>query len=298
MEHIYSPYNKTFLDLGFVTIQYYALFIVVGALLGLLYCIKECKKFNIDKEKITDAFIYGFVFAIIGARLYYVIFEWHYYIQNPVSIIMISHGGLAIHGGLIATAIYLYYYTRKHKINILAFFEGIMPGFLIGQSLGRWGNFMNQEAHGPIISGTLDEQRYFLSQTLHLPDFITNQMYLYGDSGLGYYHPTFLYESLWNILGLIILIFVLKKLKKYLLGDALSFYLIWYGIGRYFIESLRTDALMLGDVRVAQLASIIMIIFGAFFTIYRRIKNYQKIYYQDYLQSCREVQKESDIDEN
>ena len=145
------------------------------------------------------------------------------------------------------------------------------PGFLIAQAMGRWGNFFNQEAHGGVIGGTLngdpilslDDQRSFLSSTLHLPKFITDNMYLYGPDGLNYYHPTFLYESLWNIGGFIIML-VLRRTKLIRTGDMLAIYLVWYSVGRFFIEAMRTDSLYIGNtgLRTAQIISIIMIVAG------------------------------------
>ncbi len=163
------------------------------------------------------------------------------------------------------------------------------PGFLIAQAAGRWGNFFNQEAHGGVIGGldtagdviySLDQQRAFLTDTLGLPNFITNNMYLYGPNGLNYYHPTFLYESIWNILGFILML-VLRRTKIIKQGELLSVYLVWYSTGRFFIEGMRTDSLYIGNtgLRTAQIISILMILGGITLTVLIRKVFHSKPYH-------------------
>ena len=205
---------------------------------------------NISKEKMSDILFYTIIFGIIGARLYYVIFNLDYYLNNPVDIIKVWEGGLAIHGGIIAGILYLIYYTKKNNIKLLLMTDICIPGLLIGQALGRWGNFFNKEAHGPMVS------LEYLKQ-LHLPKFIINGMNINGI----YYIPTFFYESIWCIIGLIIIL-LFRRIKKIKLGQITGFYLIWYGIGRYVIESYRTDSLMINTLKQAQIISIIMILIG------------------------------------
>ncbi|MCK5762089.1 MAG: prolipoprotein diacylglyceryl transferase, partial [Candidatus Izimaplasma sp.] len=222
-------------------------------------------------------------------RLWYVIFEWEQYRYDLIKIISITDGGLAIHGGVITAFISVYFYSKYKKIDFLRTFDIVAPGFLIAQAFGRWGNFFNQEAHGGVIGGmttgnpvlSLDNQRAFLSDTLHLPNFITNNMYLYGPDGLNYYHPTFLYESVWNITGFIIMI-LLRRTKLIRSGDLLPIYLIWYSIGRFFIEAMRTDSLYIGStgLRTAQITSLLLIALGIVFMVVNHVVLKTKHYYK------------------
>jgi len=250
--------NPILIEIGNIKIYWYSVMILLGVLTGSYLVLRESKRFNISKTKISDMIFYTIIFGIIGARLYYVIFNFAYYINNPIDIIKVWEGGLAIHGGIIAGVIYLIYYTKKNNLNTLLITDICVPGVLIGQALGRWGNFFNGEAHGPIT--TLE-----YLQNLHLPKFIINGMNI---DGL-YYIPTFFYESLWCLIGLIIVLLIRRilKIKK---GNITGFYLIWYGIGRFVIEQLRTDSLMLNTLKQAQIISIIMIIIGIIILIYSR----------------------------
>ena len=242
--------NPILLKIGNITIYWYSIMILIGFLIASYLITKESKKFNIKKEIITDMLFYTIIVGILGARLYYVIFNLDYYSKNILDIFKVWEGGLAIHGGIIAGVLYLIYYTKKNNLQTLIITDICAPGLLIGQALGRWGNFFNQEAHGPITS-----LEYL--QKLHLPKFIINGMNIDGI----YYIPTFFYESLWCIIGLI-LILLFRRIKKIKIGQITSFYLIWYGIGRYVIESYRTDSLMLKTLKQAQIISIIMILIG------------------------------------
>lgn len=252
--------NSNFLQIGPITIKWYAIIILSGIIIGSLLAIKEAKKYHISVEFMLDLIIGTVISAIIGARLYYVIFNFDYYSIYPSEIFKIWHGGLAIHGGLILGLLWIILYTKKNKINPLKLTDIIVVSLILGQAIGRWGNFINGEAHGPITTlKTL--------QDLHIPNFIIEGMKL----GANYYHPTFLYESLWCLLGFIILIFI-RKSKKLKLGQLTGCYLIWYGIGRFFIEGLRTDSLLIGSLKVAQIVSVIMII-GGIILIIINIKN-------------------------
>lgn len=250
--------NPILIEIGNIKIYWYSVMILLGVLIGSYLVLRESKRFNISKSKISDMLFYTIIFGIIGARIYYVIFNFDYYINNPIDIIKVWEGGLAIHGGIIAGVIYLIYYTKKNNLNTLLITDICVPGVLIGQALGRWGNFFNGEAHGPIT--TLE-----YLQNLHLPKFIINGMNIDGN----YYIPTFFYESLWCLIGLIIVLLIRRilKIKK---GNITGFYLIWYGIGRFLIEQLRTDSLMLNTLKQAQIISIIMIIIGIIMLIYSR----------------------------
>ncbi len=251
--------DKIAIDFGFIAISWYAVFIVTGMLICFLIALQEIKKHDkIDLEIFYDYIFYMLLFGIIGARLWYVVFELSLYIANPLSIFAIWNGGLAIHGGILGGSLVSLYYYKKKNINILMYLDVLVPGFLIGQALGRYGNFVNQEAHGPAT--TLE----FLQDTLHLPQFIINGMYIDGI----YYQPTFLYESIWNTIGFLIVILVLRRMWRYDYGKLTSFYFIWYGFFRFFLEFLRTDALMFGPIPVAQVGSIAMIIFGTWLLIF------------------------------
>lgn len=240
--------NPILLKIGNITIYWYSIMILAGFLISSYLIIKESKRFNISKEKITDMLFYTIIIGILGARIYYVIFNLNYYSKNILDIFKVWEGGLAIHGGIIAGAIFIIFYTKKYNLNTLKILDICVPGLLIGQALGRWGNFFNQEAHGPIT--TLEHLKY-------LPKFIQNGMYIDGN----YYMPTFLYESILCIIGLIIILIIRRKLKIKN-GQITGFYLIWYGIIRFIIESFRTDSLMLSVIKQAQIISVIMIIIG------------------------------------
>jgi phosphatidylglycerol:prolipoprotein diacylglycerol transferase len=294
--HVFDPLNPVFLDLGFITWYKYSVMIMTGLIIAILLGIQEGKKIGINADTILDGVLIIVPLSIVGTRLWYVIFEWERYAWDIMAIINITDGGLAIHGGFITAFISAYIYAKKKGFSMFGAFDLMAPGFLIAQAFGRWGNFFNQEAHGGVIGGTLngdallslDEQRAFLSETLHLPDFITNQMYLIGPDGLNYYHPTFLYESLWNVVGFIIML-ILRRTKFLRQGDLLPVYLIWYSTGRFFIEGMRTDSLYIGDtgLRTAQVISILMILGGiALIVLTRTILPQKK--YADVLAEVRE----------
>lgn len=242
--------NNIFLDLGVVKIYWYSVILLIAFLIGGALALKEAKKHNISEEFMTNYFFYLVPIVIIGARLYFVIFNFDYYKDNLIDILKVWEGGLAIHGGIIAGLIFTYFYTKKYKVRFLRLLDIAVVSVIIGQVIGRWGNFMNGEAYGPAT--TLEHL-----QSLPIPYFIIKGMNIGGT----YYIPTFFYESVWNLIGFIILLIV-RQIKRLKVGILTSIYLIWYGIGRCYIESLRQDSLMLGDIKVAQLVSIIMIIAG------------------------------------
>ena len=262
--------NPILIELGNIKIYWYSVLILIGVLLGSYIVTKESKRFNISQSKISDMLFYTIIFGIIGARLYYVIFNLDYYINYPIDIIKVWEGGLAIHGGIIAGITYLIYYTKKKNLNLLQITDIFAPGLLIGQAIGRWGNFFNSEAHGSITT-------IVHLKKLMLPNFIIEGMYIDGN----YYIPTFFYESLICIIGLIIIL-IIRRTKIIKTGQITGFYLIWYGIGRYIIEAYRTDSLMLSTLKQAQIISIIMIIMGLVIIVlsknkekYNNINNYK-----------------------
>lgn len=242
--------NAIFLDLGSIKIYWYSVMILSGLLIGGTLAINEAKKWAITEDFMINLFFYLIPFAIIGARLYYVSFNLDYYKTSVINIFKVWEGGLAIHGSIIAGLLFIIFYSKKHKINTFRLLDIIVVGLLIGQSIGRWGNFFNQEAYGSATSLA------FL-KSLFVPNFVIEGMQINGV----YYHPTFFYESLWCLIGFIIILFV-RRYKYIKIGQPTAFYLVWYGIGRFFIEGLRTDSLMYHNLKIAQFTSILMIIAG------------------------------------
>ena len=223
------------LDLGFTSVYLYGVIIAIGLMLAVIYAWKRCKEFGIREDHLTDGVIMIVPFAILCARAYYCIFKWKAeFADNPISALYIWNGGLAIYGGVIGALIGVAVYCKVRKIKLPALLDMVALGFLIGQSLGRWGNFFNREAFG-------SETESFLRMGL-----------LNTISGkTTYHHPTFLYESLWNALGFVLL-HNFSKRRKYD-GQVALGYVVWYGLGRALIEGLRTDSLYLGPMRVSQL---------------------------------------------
>ncbi|MBL3731758.1 prolipoprotein diacylglyceryl transferase [Lysinibacillus sp. HST-98] len=257
--------------LGPIPVRWYGLLIVSGIILAYVVGQREAVKRGLPEDFLADLLLWAVPISIICARIYYVSMRWDYYSENPGKIIEIWNGGIAIHGALIGAFVTAYIYTRIKNVSFLRVADIAAPSILIGQIIGRWGNFMNQEAYGGEVS------KAFL-ENLMLPDWIINQMYI---EELGsYVHPTFLYESIWNLIGLIILL-VLRKVNLHR-GEIFFSYLIWYSIGRFYIEGMRTDSLYLvGDLRSAQVVSIIGIVVGLGAIIYRRIKVKPTVKYLD-----------------
>lgn len=251
-----------------IGIQWYAIIIVTGIVLVSWMATKEGMRVGLQENDVIDFMLWALPISIIGARLYYVIFEWSYYSQHPSQILAIRNGGLAIYGGLIAGAIVLYFYTKNRFINTWTFLDVAAPSVLLGQAIGRWGNFMNHEAFGEITT------KAFLHK-LHLPSFIINNMYIDG----AYRQPTFLYESVWNLVGFIIIILLRRKKDFFKQGEVALSYVIWYSFGRFFIEGMRTDSLMaFGGLRVSELLSAILFVAAIVIFWYRR-KNDNLPYY-------------------
>lgn len=245
-------------QVGPLTIYWYGLIIMTGILLGLWLATRESVRQGLPKDTFSDLLFIVLPVAIISARLYYVTFEWTYYSQNPSQIFAIWEGGIAIHGALLGSYIAGYIFSKRKKISFLKLADIAAPSIVLGQAIGRWGNFMNQEAHGREVS------RAFLEQ-LYLPDVIINQMYIDGQ----YYHPTFLYESVWSTIIFGLLLYARRK--RLVEGELFFSYLVLYSIGRFFIEGMRTDSLMLSEgLRVAQLVSIGLICIGISMIAYRR----------------------------
>ncbi|MFT4417152.1 prolipoprotein diacylglyceryl transferase [Fredinandcohnia humi] len=269
MENI-KPLDPVFLELGPLTIQWYGLIIGLGTMLALFIAIKESERRGMHKDTFMDLMLFAVPIAIISARIYYVIFKWDYYSQNPSQIIAIWEGGIAIHGALIGSVVTALVFAKVKGLSFWKIADIAAPSIILGQAIGRWGNFMNQEAHG----GPIAEEHI---QTFYnvLPDFIMDQMFIKGT----YYHPTFLYESLWSLVGFVILLLLRKvNLRR---GEMFLTYVIWYSVGRFFVEGLRTDSLMLGDLRMAQVISIVLIVGALVLLVFRRVKGYSKERYLD-----------------
>lgn len=223
-----------------LNIYFYGAIIALGFILAMVYCSKRCNRFGIKQDDFFDMMLWLMPFSIIGARLYYVLFELDSYLAEPSKIFAIRDGGLAIYGGIIAGILVISLVCRHKKIPLAAMLDLAVFGLLIGQILGRWGNFMNREAFGA-------ETEIFCRMGLTAPDGSTI-----------YVHPTFLYESLWNLAGLIFLMVWVNKGKRRYDGQCLLIYFLWYGTGRAWIEGLRTDSLYIGgsNIRVSQALSI------------------------------------------
>ena len=257
-------------------VRWYSLFILIGATLAYFLINIEAKRFNIKKDFIFNMFFWGLILGIIGARLYYVLFNWGYFSKHLDEIWAIWQGGLAIHGGIIVGVIVVWIYCSKHKFRPLRFIDMAVPGVILAQAIGRWGNFANAEAYG--AATTLSH----LKSIGIIPQFVIDGMYIEGT----YYTPTFYYESLWCILGFIV-IMILRRRKHAKVGDATAIYLIWYSVGRFFIEASRTDSLMFLNFKVAQIVSVILIIIG----IIVLILNFRKGKYEDLYNDINNVEK-------
>lgn len=262
---VFNYIDPVAFNLGPLSVRWYGIIIAVGILLDYFVAQRALVKAGLHKDTLVDIIFYSALFGFIAARIYFVIFQWPYYVENPSEIIKIWHGGIAIHGGLIGGFIAGVIVCKVKNLNPFQIGDIVAPSIILAQGIGRWGNFMNHEAHGGPVS------RAFLEK-LHLPNFIIENMYINGQ----YYHPTFLYESIWDVAGFIILVNIRKHLK---LGETFFLYLTWYSIGRFFIEGLRTDSLMLtSNIRVAQLVSILLILISISLIVYRRIKYNPPLY--------------------
>ena len=249
--------NPVALQLGPISIRWYAICIVSGLILAVYLSMKEAPRKKIDPDVIIDFILIAFPLAIVGARLYYVIFEWGYYSQHPGEVFAIWNGGIAIYGGLLTGALVLYLFSRRRLIEPIDFLDIAAPSVMIAQSIGRWGNFFNQEAYGAAVKSLN-----------YLPSFIRDQMYIDGS----YRQPTFLYESIWNLLGFLLILILRRKPQFLRQGEVTAFYLIWYGFGRMIIEGMRTDSLMFAGLRVSQWLSMILILVGLAIILYQRRK--------------------------
>lgn len=292
-------------NIGPIPVHWYGLILGFGALVGLFLVIREGKRYGIPQEFFMDMLLLGFPSAIVGARIYYVAFKWSEYKDNPLDVFKIWNGGIAIFGALIGAIICGIIYFRYKGYPFWRVIDICAPGLLAGQMIGRWGNFVNQEAYGGVV------EESFLRDKLHLPDFIVNQMYINDGLTEAFRHPTFLYESLWSLLG-IALLMVLRRQKFIRAGEIFLTYFTWYSIGRFFIEPLRTDSLAFngstgvealvnglwtpmtwlgfeqgyldpayGNVRISQLLSLLIAVAAIALIIIRRVTGQPKPHYSD-----------------
>ncbi|NMO97209.1 prolipoprotein diacylglyceryl transferase [Paenibacillus lemnae] len=293
--------------IGSLPVHWYGMILGFGALMGLLLAIREGKRFGIPQEFFMDLLLLGVPSAIIAARIYYVAFKWEDYRNNIWDAFKIWEGGIAIYGALIGAIICAIIYVRRQGYNFWRIADICAPSLLIGQAIGRWGNFVNQEAYG----GPVEES--FLRSTLHLPDFIVNQMNVNGV----FHHPTFLYESLWNFAG-IALLMILRRQRFLRAGELFIGYFIWYSIGRFFIEAVRTDSLAFqgpsalasflnglwspmtwmgfeqgfldpsyGNIRISQLLAVVIVVAAVILIIVRRKTGKADVRYSDPIVSTK-----------
>lgn len=245
------------------SIHWYGAIIAVGFLLAVVFCCRQSSHFGVKQDDIFDILIFAVPLAIIGARLYYVFFEFdNYYVPGDIGktllkIVRIMDGGLAIYGGIIAGVVTAIIVCRVKKISFLAFADIGAMGLLIGQAVGRWGNFVNVEAFGGVTDVAWRMSGPHIANYLRRTGQIGMDVYEKVVSGELGVHPTFFYESMWNVIGLLILVFVLKKYRKFD-GQLFFGYIVWYGIGRFWIEGMRTDSLFIPgtSLRISQLIAL------------------------------------------
>lgn len=249
------PIDPVAFQIGPLAVRWYGILLTSGMLAGVVLAMREARRLGQDPDFVANLALVVLPAAIIGARLYYVAFNPKYYLAHPAEIFAIWHGGLAIHGGVIAGVLAGGLFARYYKAKFWFWVDVVAPSIIIGQAIGRWGNFINQEAHGgPAPQWLMDL----------LPAFIRDQMLIGGV----YYHPTFLYESLWNFAVLALLLWLRRQQPRQ--GEVFFTYVIAYSVGRFFIEGMRTDSLMLGDLRGAQVISLVLIVGAVALMLWRR----------------------------
>ncbi len=273
--HITLDHVEKGFYMGSFFIAFYGVIIAFGMLIGVSFILKEAKRVGFDEDKFLDICIITIICGVIGARLYYVIFAWDYYKDDPISALNIRQGGLAIYGGVLAGIACLAILSKLKKLKFLAVVDVAIFGVVIGQICGRWGNFFNREAFGQYTDGLfamLIPLNSVRSQSDITSEMLTNLVSLNGVDYISV-HPTFLYESLWN-LGLLILLICIRKKKKFD-GQLFFTYLIGYGAGRFWIEGLRTDQLKLWgtNLAVSQMLAATLVVLGTGFFVYNLKKN-------------------------
>lgn len=272
VDHMVKSFN-----IGSFSVAFYGLIIAIGMMCGILMAQADGKRRGQDPEIYLDFAIYGILFAILGARIYYVIFQWGYYKENLTEIINLRKGGLAIYGGIIGGILTLYVFAKKKGLSFFSMADSVVLGLVTGQIIGRWGNFFNCEAFGGFTDGlfAMRIKRSIVSESMISQELIDN---LIVENGVEYIqvHPTFLYESLWNV-GVLLFMLWYRKRKKFD-GEMLLIYFIGYGIGRAWIEGLRTDSLLVPGtgLAVSQLLSIVLAAVSLAILFYRHRQEAKK----------------------
>lgn len=263
---ILSYINPVAFQLGSKPVYWYGIIIATTVFVAYLMAEKEAAKRGLPEETMLDLLLRALPIAFICARLYYVVFRWDYYASRPGEIIAIWDGGIAIYGGLIGGFLVLYFFARKRNIKLIKMLDIIAPSLLVGQALGRWGNFFNHEAFGEVVTKEYLENRL-------IPNFIIENMYIDG----AYRQPTFLYESVWCVIALIILFAIRNKLLQ---SEVLVYYFIMYGIERFVVEGMRTDSLYLGPLRISQVLSLVFVIGSLIYLVllHTKYKDKQVLY--------------------
>lgn len=252
--------NPVAFNLGSLSVKWYGILMATGVLVATLMAISEGKRRQIMPDDFIDFLLWAVPIGFICARIYYVVFEWGYFSQHPNEIIAIWNGGIAIYGGLIGGLVVLIIFCNHRLLPTWLMLDIIAPGVMAAQVIARWGNFMNQEAHGAKTSLA------FL-QSLHLPDFVIQQMYINGS----YYQPTYLYESFFNLIGLILILSLRHRHHFFKRGEVFLTYILWYSVVRFIVEGMRTDSLYIANtIRVSQALSLVLFIAGIVILIYRR----------------------------
>lgn len=257
------------------TVYWYGIIVVTGILLGTAYGLWRAKQFGLDTDKMGDVVLYSIMVSLVGARLYYVAFTWDYYKLHPAEIFQIWKGGIAFYGGVIAALLCGYLLCRRWKLPTLTATDAALGGLLLGQSIGRWGNFMNVEAFGGYFEGTWRMvspaiDAYFHTSPELLSGFTAAEVLSMQNIPV---HPTFFYESVWTMLGF--LFFCVYTRRRKFTGELTLWYFLWNGLGRMVIEGLRTDSLMIAGVKISQLLALLMVLTagGLLLYGYYRVKN-------------------------
>lgn len=267
--------GKSFSVFGF-EIAFYGCTMATGILVGYLLAAREAKRTGQNPDDYLDMLLYAVFFALVGARLYYVIFKWDYYGQNPIEILNLRQGGLAIYGGIIGAFTTVYFFAKKRKLSWLQMLDTACPGLAAGQVIGRWGNFFNREAFGDYTNGLFAMQ---LPVSAVRSGEITEKMWQHMEviDGIQFIqvHPTFLYEGLWN-LGVILFLYWYRDRKKFV-GERVLWYVVLYGVGRFWIEALRTDQLLIPGIGfpISQFLGAVLAIVGSvmIFIGHKKAKN-------------------------
>lgn len=251
-------------------VYWYGVIIASGVLIALAFAVREAKRTGQNPENYVDIALFGVIFSVIGARLYYVLFSWEIYAKEPLKIFALREGGLAIYGGIIAGIITVIVYTKIKKLNFWLVTDTAAPSLILGQIIGRWGNFFNREAFGG-YTDNIFAMRYLKQQVSNIaPSVLQNTITVNGTEYIQV-HPTFLYESIWNI-GVLIILLIMRKNKKFD-GQIFGFYLLGYACGRVWIEGLRTDQLKIGNFAVSQILSVVLIVTSVILLWYRKQKS-------------------------